>query len=87
MWFCAVFVFSHTGRLTDDNTALVMLLILALATVLDGIRLGWLLSVVGTFLGITAVIAAYIDEFLWIILAIATAIVLIAIYWKKDDAG
>lgn len=79
----ALSVFRTTGRLDDENFSLVMLLILALATVLDGIRLGWLLTLVGAFLGLSAVIAAYMDEYLWIILALCTAIVLISIYWKR----
>jgi hypothetical protein len=80
----ALSVFRYTGRLDDENFALVMLLILALATVLDGIRLGWMLTLVGAYLGLSAVIAAYIGDYLWIILALSTAIVLGAIYWKRD---
>lgn len=79
----ALSIFRTTGRLDDENFSLVMLLILALTTVLDGIRLGWLLTLVGAFLGLSAVIAAYMDEYLWIILALYTAIVLTAIYWKR----
>lgn len=67
----------------EDRTAgLVILLILSLATVLDGLRVGWRFSLVGLFLGCSAVIANYTEHFFWIELAVAILIVATTILWE-----
>ncbi|MGZ8191712.1 MAG: hypothetical protein ACXWTS_10870, partial [Methylococcaceae bacterium] len=55
-----VYAFYHTGRITPEETGLVVLLILALTTYLDGIRISWRFGFVGLYLGIIAICAAYI---------------------------
>jgi hypothetical protein len=82
----AVFSLLHAGMLEEDSTGLVILLILALATYLDGIRLGWRFSMVGVFLAITAVVAAHVDEYMWVIIPLAIVIVAFSIYWEKRRA-
>jgi hypothetical protein len=82
----AVFSLLHAGMLEEDSTGLVILLILALATYLDGIRLGWRFSMVGVFLAITAVTVAHIDEFMWVIIPLALVIVAFTIYWGNRRA-
>jgi hypothetical protein len=77
-----VYAFYYTGRLTPEATGLVVLLILALTTYLDGIRLGWRFSFAGVFLGVMAVFAAYIKEFMWQILIIAIAIIAFSYFWE-----
>ncbi|NOT86374.1 MAG: hypothetical protein HOP02_16680 [Methylococcaceae bacterium] len=77
-----VYGFYHTGRLTPEATGLVVLLILALTTYLDGIRLGWRFSFAGVFLGIMAVFAAYIEEYMWQILIFAIGIITFSYYWE-----
>ena len=42
---------------------------------LDGLRVGWRFSLVGLFLWVSAIIAAYTQHFLWIELLIAIIIV------------
>lgn len=49
-----VFGFYHIGRLAPEATGLVVLLILAITTCLDGIQLGWRFSFAGVFLGLMA---------------------------------
>lgn len=58
------FVFLHYGRLSPDSAGLVILLILGLATFLDGIRIGWRFSLAGIYLGTTAVIATVVENFM-----------------------
>ncbi len=77
-----VYSFYHTGRLTPEATGLVVLLILALTTYLDGIRLGWRFSFAGLFLGVMALFAAYIEEFMWQILIVAIGIIVFSYYWE-----
>ncbi len=84
-----VFLIHQPGRIAEDDAGLVILLILSLATMLDGLRVGWRFSLVGLFLWISAIIAAYTQHFLWIELMIAILIVLGTIffeYWLEKKA-
>lgn len=78
-----VFLLLQAERLNSENSGLVILLILALATFIDGIHLGWRFSVAGLFLGATAVIAAFVDDFMWIVLILAIVIILLTLYWEQ----
>lgn len=66
----------------SPDKGLVILLILSLATILDGLRVGWRFSVVGLYIGTSAVIAAHTEHFFWIELLIALSIVLTTIFWE-----
>ena len=79
----AVFLMLQAGRLDYENTGLVILLILALATFIDGVHLGWRFCMAGLFLGTTAVIAAFLEEFMWMALLLAIVIILFTLYWEK----
>ena len=68
-----VYFLYHAGRLDSENTGLVILLILALATFLAGLRLGWRLCILGVLLGGTLILATYLEEFLWIVLMVVLA--------------
>lgn len=76
------FLIQKSGRIESDDIGLVILLILSLSTILDGLRVGWRFSLVGLFLGVSAVIAVYTEHFLWIELLIALLIVLATIVWE-----
>jgi hypothetical protein len=77
-----IYGFYYSGRITPEATGLVVLLILALTTYLDGIRLGWRFSFAGIFLGVMAVFSAYVAEFMWQILLIAIGIIVFSYYWE-----
>jgi len=66
------FIF-HSGRLDSENTGLVILLILALATFLAGLRQDWRLCLLGVLLGGALILATYLEEFLWIVLMVVLA--------------
>lgn len=76
------FLILQSGRIAEAETGLIILLILSLSTILDGLRVGWRFSLVGLFLGIAAVIAAYSPHFLWIELGIAILIVTATVFWE-----
>ena len=78
----AAFLINKSGKLDADNASLVVLLILSLATTLDGLRVGWRFSLVGLFLGASAVVGAYSPYFLWIDLAIALVIIIVTVSWE-----
>ena len=80
----AAFSFLHAGVMNEQATGLVILLILSLATFLDGMRIGWRFSMIGVFLGMTAVIIAYVKDFLMLIVGLAIVIIGITIYWGKN---
>lgn len=77
-----VFLIHQPGRIGEDDAGLIILLILSLATMLDGLRVGWRFSLVGLFLWASAIIAAYTQHFLWIEMLIAILIVLGTIFWE-----
>lgn len=66
----------------ENNSGLIILLILSLAVVLDGMRVGWRYSVVGIFLGISAVIPTYTQHFFWVELVIVATIITLTIIWS-----
>ena len=77
-----VFEMLHTGRLDNENTGLVILLLLALSTFIAGIHLGWRLCLVGGFLAGALVAATYLEEYVWILLIIGLAVLAIVFLWK-----
>ena len=80
-----VFFLLHLRFLDGKAAALVILLILALATFLDGIRIGWRFSLAGIFLGTTAMLTAYLEQFLPLVILLAVALILFTIYWGKRE--
>jgi MFS family permease len=73
----------HTGRLTYEGSGLVVLLLLALATFLDGFHVGWRFYLAGIVLGIATLAAAYFETYLWVILLVAVFSIVFAIYLEK----
>ncbi len=78
-----VFEMLHKGRLDNENTGLVILLLLALSIFLAGIHLGWRLCLVGGFLGAALVAATYLEEYVWILVIIAAVILAIVFLLKR----
>ncbi|MCK4841303.1 MAG: hypothetical protein KAT04_05405 [Methylococcales bacterium] len=76
------FLLQKSGQLTAESAGLVILLILSLATMLDGLRIGWHFSLVGLFLGASSVIGAFYQAFIWIDSAIAITIVFLTFLWE-----
>ena len=70
-----LFLIHQSGRISQQDSALVVLLILSLSTMLDGLRVGWRFSLVGLFLCASAVVSIYTSHFLWMEMAIALLIV------------
>lgn len=76
------FLLQQSGRIDKFSASLVMLLILALATMLDGIRIGWQFSLVGFFLGACAIILAYFEQFMLVASLLAVGIIACTILWE-----
>jgi putative Mn2+ efflux pump MntP len=78
-----LFSFVEAERIDQETTSLMVLLILALATYLDGIRIGWRFSLAGIYLALTAVAANFIDTFMPWLVALAVVIIGVTVYFEK----
>jgi hypothetical protein len=76
------FLLQKSGQLTPTSAGLVILLLLSLATILDGLRIGWRFSLVGLFLGASSVIGAFYEQFIWIDIVFAVVIVIATFIWE-----
>lgn len=79
----AAFLLNKSGQLTDISASLVILLILALSTMLDGYRIGWQFSLLGFFLAACAIITAYIERFIWACSGLGLVIVTGTFLWNN----
>jgi len=77
-----VFEMLHKGRLDNENTGLVILLLLALSVFMAGIHLGWRLCLVGGFLGAALVAATYLETYVWVLVIIGLVVLAIVFLWK-----
>ena len=81
-----VFVLRHMRFLDETAAALVILLILGLATFLDGIRIGWRFSLIGVYLGISAILVAYLEQFLAPVVLLAILLIVYTIHRGRREA-
>lgn len=74
-----MYMLLSSGRLNYENTGLVVLMTLALATVLDGYRVSWSFGSLGVMMYVTALLGAYIEQYIWVVLImiICTAVVIV----------
>jgi hypothetical protein len=79
----ATYTLWHVGRLGNEHTALIVLLLLALTTFLDGYHVGWRFYLAGVLLFIYAIVAALFKAVIWIALLIAIPVVVFGLYWDK----
>lgn len=78
-----VFLLLKAGRLNYEGTGLVLLIVLGLATFLDGYRLNAFFSFVGMLIFILAIAAAYIEEYLWVLLIVMLTLGGAAFFWER----
>ena len=77
-------LYSSTGRIDNNQLALLTLTCLALATFLAGVHFEWRFMVVGVILGAAVAGAAVIEQVIWMIgLPVAAIIVLVIFWWKR----
>ncbi|TAN49440.1 MAG: hypothetical protein EPN21_11945 [Methylococcaceae bacterium] len=79
-----IFAMLQSGRMSAETAGLVILLILGLATFLDGIRIGWRYSLAGVYLGVTAMVAVLVKNYVPILILVGMTIVAATIYWEKQ---
>lgn len=77
-----VFLLQQNRELDNESTGLIILLLLALATYFAGINLGLRLMVLGIFLGLAVIGAAYLEKFALIFLMLGIVLIGATILWK-----
>ena len=70
-------------NLNSDITGIFLLVLLAMSTFLAGVYLDWRLGVAGVFLGVCALLIAYLDKAAGLIVAAAIVIVALAVLWQR----
>jgi hypothetical protein len=85
-----VFLLLRAGRLTYESTGLVILLLLALTTFISGIHLGFQLCLLGVFLGLTLLLVAYLEQYVWVVVFLAVLGAIVTFYvakrkWRSKD--
>lgn len=77
-----VFVLYRMNWLSDQESGVLALLVLALASFLSGVHTDWHFCVVGLVLGAIVAAAALVQEFIWIlVLPLGVAALVGAIWW------
>ncbi|MBS4052953.1 MAG: hypothetical protein KGZ69_17375 [Methylomonas sp.] len=79
----AAFLVQKSGQLTETSASLVILLLLAMATMLDGRRIGWQFTLIGFYLAASAIIIAYVEAFIWACSGLGAAVVIGTFLWNK----
>jgi len=79
-----IYAYHNSGRIFHEEAGLIVLLILALTTYLDGIKRGWRCIFAGLFLGLVTVCVAYFDSYIWQLSALAAAAVVYSHYRQSD---
>ncbi len=80
-----VFILLHIGRLPSNAASYVLMTIMSLSTFLAGIYTGWRFLVLGIFMALATVFAAYLEAYVWVLIPIAIAIIVIGLYvgWRE----
>jgi hypothetical protein len=79
----ALFSFVLAGHMTQEATGLMVMLLLALTTFLDGIRLGWRFCLTGLYLAVAVVASNLMEKSLPALLLLAIAIIGIILYLQR----
>jgi hypothetical protein len=68
-----IYAYHNAGRLYHEETGLLILLVLAMGAYTDGLKNGRRFTLLGVFLGLIAISAAYADAYLWPLTIVAGA--------------
>lgn len=76
-------VFTHFGRINNEAVSLVAFLLLAQTTFLVGVYVDWRFAVVAVFQIICLIALAYLETYIWVIIAFAVGIIALGIYFHR----
>jgi len=78
-----IYEFWAEGRFTDENSALVILIVVGVATFLDGPHIGWRFYLAGIAIFLMADIVAYLRSVTWLVLLVAVPVILLGLYLEE----
>ncbi len=82
-----VYMLLHAGRLDSESAGLIVLLLLAMTTFAAGVQLGALVALLGGFLALSLVLAAYVESYVWLImLGVLVGAGLMAHFYRRFSA-
>lgn len=74
-----IFILLNIGRLPANAAAYVLMTIMALSTFLAGIYTGWRFLVLGLFIALATLIAAYLEAYVWVLIPVALLILAVGV--------
>ena len=83
-----MFVLIYTGNISGRGGGLVALLLMALTCTLVGVSFDWLFIFVGALLGIAVLVAAWFQEYVWLVLlalGLAFAVLVLVQYLTRRE--
>jgi len=90
-WTCTaatmlgLFLLLKAGIINYEGMGLTLLLTLGLSTFLDGCWISWRFSLLGVLMGTAAILAAYIEQFFWIIILLTAMLVAFTVLWERRN--
>ncbi|MGA2258306.1 MAG: hypothetical protein ABSG53_26885 [Thermoguttaceae bacterium] len=85
-----MFVLIYTGNISGRGGGLVALLLMALTCTLVGVSFDWLFIFVGALLGIAVLVAAWFQEYVWLVLlalGLAFAVLVLVQYYARRQGA
>jgi len=82
-----IYFFVASGRIANADTGLTVAMILALGTYLAGVHGNWRLMVIGLAIGLAATGAAFLEEYLWVMLGLALLVIAILVLGSRRSGG
>ena len=76
-------LYKPADRITSNELAIICLLALALTTFLAGVHLDWRFMLVGIVLGACVAGAAFVEQFIWMIIIPIVVVIFLAVFWWK----
>jgi len=81
----SIFLLNQIGRFNNDVTALSLMIMLSLSTIIAGIYIGWRFLILGLFISLATFLIAYLEVYIWVLIPIAIGIVIVGItvaWWE-----
>ncbi len=74
------FFLEQLGSFNNETTGMILMLVLALSIFQTGVTRGWLFQLLGVFLGLCLMVVAYVENYIWAILALSIIVMVAYIY-------
>jgi len=80
-----VFVLLHLGRLPNDGASFVLMTIMSLSTFIAGVYINWRFLLLGIFIALATIFAAYLEVYVWVLIPIALVIITIGFFIGRRE--